>query len=317
MRMRPSEISQVMSTAASQYGLISHRQALCCGLDDTRIHRLLRRREWVCALPDVYAVRPLAAGTDSSRSADGVRLRRAVKAAQLALGPAAVASGPTAARLWGVQGLPRWDGREVHIALPAPCGRGADLPGVRTSTLIVGRHEADRKDRLRLTSPGRTLRDTVPTVDRATAVALMDSALYRGLLTWRELLAQPSLNACRPGAEASEPWWGLADPRASTPLETRIRLLCTDAGLPPDDLYPQELVDGKGPLPGRPVWAPLWWRKGALIVDPVGAVPPRLQEELEAARRPMTVLRPTWDDLARPGALTEAVAAVVAAGAGP
>ncbi|WP_026128504.1 transcriptional regulator [Nocardiopsis halophila] len=316
MRIRETEISNVMTTAAAQYGLISHRQALSCGLDDTRIHRLLRRREWVIALPDVYAVRSLSAGAEGARGADGVRLRRAVKAAQLALGPAAVASGPTAARLWGIKGLPRWNGREVHITLPAPCG-APDLPGVRIGTRLVGRHEAARKDRLRVTAPGRTLRDTVLCTDRATAVALMDSALNRGLLPWRELLAQPTLNACRPGAEASEPWWRLADPRATTPLETRIRLLCTDAGVPPDDLYPQGPAEGGDPLPGRAVRAPLWWRRGPLIVDPVGAVPPRLAEELEAARPTATVLRPTWDDLARPEVLVGAVAGALGAGPGP
>ncbi|QBI53070.1 endonuclease domain-containing protein [Streptomonospora litoralis] len=50
-------------------------------------------------------------------------------AAQLSLGPVAFAGAETAARLWSMQGLPRWDGREIHMVIPA-LGAQRHVPGI-------------------------------------------------------------------------------------------------------------------------------------------------------------------------------------------
>src|SRR5690606_41308685 len=131
MRLHPREIREVLDPASRPYGLISHRQARPFGIDDNRIHLLLRRREWGRLLPDVFTVRDACA----DRAASGIGgLRRAVKAAQLALGPVVVASAPTAARLWGMEGLPAWNGGAVHMNVPASCRPGRP-PGLRSSPL--------------------------------------------------------------------------------------------------------------------------------------------------------------------------------------
>lgn len=298
MRLHPREIREVLNTASRQYGLISHRQARHFGIDDNRIHLLLRRREWGRLLPDVYTVRDACA----DRAASGIGgLRRAVKAAQLALGPGAVASGPTAARLWGMEGLPAWNGGAVHMNVPASCRR-VRPPGVRTSTWYVGRHEVACREGLPLTEPARTLRDTVLCVDRDTAVSLMDSALAQGLITGRRLFEQPRLNEARAGGADSERWWWLADPRARSPLETRARLICADAGVSPDDLYHPV------PLPGGgTAHAPLWWERGPVVADPDRRLSPDQDRALRRARPGLRLLRFTTDDLARPQALVAAV----------
>ncbi len=134
-----------------------------------------RRRPY----PRVYAVRSLVDLADPT-----LRLRTTVMAAQLALGGDAFAGGETAARLWGVEGLPAWDHRTVHMVLP---GRGSHrhVPGITLHSWKTLPTEVTRLDggALRVTTPVRTLADTLLGVDRETAVCLMDSAFHQGLVT--------------------------------------------------------------------------------------------------------------------------------------
>ncbi|GAB3494007.1 hypothetical protein GCM10027440_44990 [Nocardiopsis coralliicola] len=298
--LRTADLTDLLDTARGQYGLVSHRQARDHGVDDTGVHLLLRRREWAAALPGVYAVRPVLEGARPDP------LRRAATAARLAVGPSAVVCGTTAARMWGMRGLPPWDGRTVHVSVPAAL-RPPALPGVRAHHWSVARSETADLAGIRLTRPDRTLRDAVLALDRATAVCLMDSAVSAGLLRWRELDAQPALCGQRPGGAASRGWWLLADPRARSPEETRIRLACADAGLCPDGLYHPLHLPGQAVL-----FAPLWWACGA-VADPCGFLAPEERALLGRARPDVRFVEFTAADLIGPAGIVRAAGRVLGA----
>ncbi|WP_235939961.1 hypothetical protein [Occultella kanbiaonis] len=76
----------------------------------------------------------------------------------------------------------------------------------------------------------------LPELDRDTAVAVIDSALFRGLLTDQSLAVVRERVRGRRGAARLHEWWPLVDGRAESPVETHARLDCVDAGRPPDDL---------------------------------------------------------------------------------
>lgn len=296
-----------MQAAADQYGLVSRRQALNRGLSDSEIRRLLHEGHWQRRHPGVYAVRTL---TDQS-SATG-RLRTAVMAALLAIGPAAVATGPTAAYLWGMQGLPQWDRRTVHLNVPG--GARCLFSGVTVNACVLRADETVRRAGIRLTAPGRTLCDTALSTPKEVAVSLMDSARNAGLLTEVEFAALRLANTGRRGQRASAPWWALSDPRAQSPLETRIRLICSDAGLPPDDLqHPLALPDEH-----TTVYGDLWWNRGPVLVEADGAGPHSLpgplfrdrhrQNTLLRAYPGLKLLRFGWRDLRHPATMVTEIA---------
>lgn len=244
---------------------------------------------------------------DHPAAAERGGLPSAVAAARLALGPAAFASERTAARLWGIQGLPPWDGA-VHMTFPA-AGTPRKVPGITLHTWATDPADTTVLGGLRLTAPGRTLRGTLLRVDRYTAVCLLDSALNRGLVSPADLPGLTAANAGRPGCTRSLPWWGLADGRAQSPLETRVRLVCADGGVPPDDLQ-HPFYDDHGRLIAV---GDLWWRDRRLLVEADGRGPHerpdallhdrRRQNALTLAHPGIRILRFTWADLTVPRAI--------------
>ncbi|WP_017624018.1 type IV toxin-antitoxin system AbiEi family antitoxin domain-containing protein [Nocardiopsis chromatogenes] len=256
-----TDLRRAHRTASCQYGLITADQARACGLSRTDIRRLLDAHRWrtAFALPGVYCVRPFP----EARSAPLLPLFRHAQAAQLALGPRAVASGATAARLWGLQGSQSLQVREhpLHFTLPRP-PKAVDPAHIRTNTWRIAPREVTLRHGLRITTSERTLRDAVLHSDRDTAVALMDSAIHLGLVSADRLPALAAANSGRPGCRRSRAWWPLSDGRAENPVQTRIRLACTDAGIPPDELqHPLPLADGST------TYANLWWNRGPVAVE--------------------------------------------------
>jgi hypothetical protein len=289
--------------AAEQYGVLSWAQVLECGLGDSDVRRLRRQGVWRRLFPRVYCVQELA----PDRSNTQALMLTTVMAAQLALGPRSFASAETAARLWGLQGLPPWDRREIHMTIPA-LGAQRHIRGITLHTYDTEPHEiTTRADGIRLTIPGRTLRDVVLRVDRASAVSLMDSSQHQGLLTSEDLPLLEAANLQRRGCRRTRAWWHLTDGRAQSPLETRIRLVCVDGGLPPDDLQ------HPFPIPDLDVtyYGDLWWEKLRTLVEADGAGPHSGPEALFQDRRRqnailraypgLRILRFTWADLQQPG----------------
>lgn len=240
------------------------------------------------------------------------RLRCLAMAAQLALGPRACAAGPTAARLWGMRGLDGWDGREVHMVVP-----GLKTPrkptGVEPHAWDVRPEEVVVVGGVRVTDPGRTLRDVLPGQSREVAVCLMDSALEQGLIRVGEVEALNDAMRGRCGCVDVRRWWEPADGRAQSPLETRIRLICRDGGVPPDELQ-RRFTDREG----RTVAVvDFWWREARLIGEADGIGPHSTpcalardrerQNALQVLYPDVRIVRFTWADLRRSEYITALV----------
>lgn len=101
-----------------------------------------------------------------------------------------------------------------------------------------------------VTGVPRTLADLVPVLSRLDGLAVLDSALAEHALDPAGTARARELVAGRRGPLAVADLWDLADGRAESPLESRARLRCVDAGLSPDDL--QVVVrDAHGRIIGR------------------------------------------------------------------
>ncbi|RNL86564.1 hypothetical protein [Halostreptopolyspora alba] len=295
--------------AAQQYGFVTRDQALACGADDGIVRRLLRGRHWARVYPRVYAVRGLCEPADEDQ-----RLHQRVMAAQLALGRAAFAGGDTAARLWGMQGLPPWNGRDVHMVIPA-LGAQRHVRGIHLHTWDTADDEITATETgIRLSTPGRTLRDTLLHVDRETGVCLIDSALNHGLVHPADIPTLDAANRRRRGSRRVRGWWPLSDGRAQSPLETRIRLVCVDGGLPPSDLQ-RVFTDARGRIIAV---ADLWWEDLRVIGECDGLAPhgqPKTlahdrqrQNALQTYYPDSRIVRFTWEDIYRPAYVLATVA---------
>lgn len=312
--LRADPHTAVLGIAARQYGLLTWEQAMNTGLAWSDIRRFLRAGKWGHPLPRVYSVRALLGFDDPEQ-----HLRTKVMAAQLALGPRSFAGAETAAHLWRMQGLPRWDGETVHMVLPA-LGAQRHIRGIVLHTWDTLPDEVTDLDGvLRLTTPGRTLRDTLLRVGRDTAVCLMDSVLSQGLVDEEEFEHLETANRGRRGCVRVRPWWFLADGRSQSPLETRVRLICADGGLPPTELQ-RPFHDGSGRLIGV---VDFWWENLRVIGEADGIGPHSLpavlardrsrQNDLQVWHPGTRLVRFTWQDLKRPQYI---LATLIKAGAG-
>ncbi len=123
-----------------------------------------------------------------------------------------------------------------------------------------------------VTTPQRTVLDLVLSSDRLRAVSILDSALNGKLIDPADIPDMRRRGWRRRGAAIARGWWDLADGRAQSPLETDVRLIATDADMPPDELqYP--VRDSWGTLLGYGDLA--WLRPGrrTLIAEADGKEP--------------------------------------------
>ena len=148
-----------------------------------------------------------------------------LEAERCRLGPDVAFSGRTAAWLHTLS----VDPFPIEVAIPG----GAVLPriGVRR-----GRLEDDEVIAVRgfvATSLPRTLRDLGAALPLVDLVALVDEALHRRLTRLPALWRYAAESAGRRGAPALRRALALADPAAESPMESRLRVMLVEAGLPP------------------------------------------------------------------------------------
>ncbi|WP_033338455.1 DUF559 domain-containing protein [Catenuloplanes japonicus] len=150
-------------------------------------------------------------------------------AAQLAMPSSAAIGGLSAAYLWNVDLL----APDEPVSIIVPGRQGI----VNQSMLRVIRGELPRGDvemftGLRVTTPARTAFDLGRGADRVHAAIAVDAMLHRRAVSLAEL---------HRAADAHPGWRGvmkfrdilrLAEPGAASPMETRLRLVITDGGLP-------------------------------------------------------------------------------------
>jgi hypothetical protein len=179
--------------------------------------RQLRGRSWRRLFPDVYV----------HVDVDLTHELRARAATRL-LYPGAVVTGRSAAVLWGVP----LAGPEDDVELTSPPGsHPVRVAGIRMRRADLEERHVLRWRDVRVTSPeaaavelagGRDLDEAVVAVDRLVVAGGADLAVVRRL-------ADAALG---PGCRRARRACALADGRAESPQETRLRLLIGRSGLP-------------------------------------------------------------------------------------
>lgn len=190
----------------------------------------LRGKSWTRVGYGLYA--------PSNQPADRVSLLAAVARG---LPDQAAFSGRTAAWMLGLDVEPL---SPLDVTVPPGCGVShAAGASVRRAQL----DDADVVVRygLRTTSIGRTLCDLAWRLQLTEAVAVADMALYAKTIRAADLAAWIDRNRGTKGIRRLQIVAGLADGRAQSPMESRLRMLLMDAGLPrPESQVPIFDVNG-------------------------------------------------------------------------
>lgn len=284
-------LSRVHDFARRQHGVLTVAQSRRLGVDRALLRRLVRRGEW----------QPLHFGTYWIRPRDEPGLHTRVSAAQLSCSGRVVAVGPTAARLWGLQGA---DGRDptLHLACPGYRQPRGDLVfhklGRRETTVLRG---------LEVTTLRQTLADVLLTEQPMVAVSLLESALHQRLLLPADLPALDTLLCGHAGVEQARQLLCRGDWRAESPLETRNRLVCADDGMPPEILQwvlPDPTSGVRYRLDaGYPTrWVAMEADGRSVHDQPLALHADReRQNALLSAYPGLVILRFAWQDSLRPG----------------
>jgi len=314
--MDPSSRAAVERLSIGQAGVVSRQDACSFGLNQDDIRRLLRRGQWRRLYRGTYLVDADVRG--------GVPRRSWMWAALLAYGPSSCLVGATGLELHGVQGLPVE--RRLYVGvLPTRSHRPRppfsiepsgvdDSPGVLVRQIAIHPDEVTSVDGLTVTVTARALADAGLTLDRTHAMCVLDSALNLGKVTEERVQQLGDDCVGRPGVRRLRELLPLADGRAQSPLETRVRLACIDAGLAPDDL--QYVVrDRWGRLLGIADLA--WWRcrRRALVAEADGvdahSAPHALLHDRRRANdftlAEVDTVRFTWADAVRPAYIASVI----------
>ncbi len=301
--------------AGKQGWLLCAGQARAAGLTPHQIRVALRNRGLASLYPGVYLLDPDLAGE--------APLRTWWSAALMAHGPRSCLVGWTGARAIGAAGLPPADpsidvavvgvGSRHRRPTEAPFLNVVDGPPIVVRQWPVRADEVEMVQGLRVRRPPLTLVDAALCLDRVHALCLFDWGLHAGVFTPAELIAMTGSCRRRPGVIHVRQAAALADGRAASPLESRVRLACVDGQLAPDELqYP--VRDASGRIVG---YGDLAWlqRHRPLIGEADGREPHSLPEAVLHDRRRANefvigccdIVRFTWADSLRPAYIRQTV----------
>lgn len=232
----------IFALARVQAGLVSTKQCLQLGIGSNTRARLVASGRWGRPTRGLYAIPAATVGADEWGHAHA----RAVWTALLLEPEDVMPVGLTALALHGVWGLPQ----EVGVQVTYGRGRRA-----RSRSGIIARQFAKPLETVlvgdrQVPTVTTALIQALPEVGRTLAVVLLDSALNRGLASVQELERVRRGVRGRRGAARLHAVWPLVDGRSESPIETRARLECIDAGLEPTSLQ-VELDDGQGEFVAR------------------------------------------------------------------
>jgi hypothetical protein len=286
-------LSQLLQLAARAGGVLPVTVALSLGWSRDQLRTLVLELGWsrpvtgLLAAPGVAAAHPL------------VRLR-----ALQARHPYLVVSHRTAAVLLGIDVLRRPgepDPLEGELECIDPRAERPRVrrPGFRVHRSALSAGEVMTVRGLRLTSSVRTVTDLLRSGQRNFAVAALDTALRKRLVSLAEVAAalEEGSQLCRRRAWEA---FRLADPRAESVSESEARLAMHDAGLRPRS---QALVL----TPGGVRRLDFLFEAEGLGVEPEGRRhhwtrpghqrDARRFNDLGACRKVRHVLRYTWEDV--------------------
>ncbi|WJK42214.1 DUF559 domain-containing protein [Solwaraspora sp. WMMA2056] len=169
-------------------------------------------------------------------------------AATLRLPRGAAVYGLSAAYLWGVDLLPRRAGSRptpVHVALPKTA---RPEPHERVSYVYraLERQDITTFTGVPLTTEVRTAFDLGRSLPRAEALGALDALLRHRATTREKLTAYVDAHPGRRKIKQLRELLMLAEPLSESPMESRLRLLPHDAGLP----KPTPQYEVRTPAPG-------------------------------------------------------------------
>ncbi len=241
-------------------------------------------------------------------AADAGDLHAGLRAGMAHIGPEAVGVVGSAAIVHGLQGLPpSW---RPQIALPPGLER-VQRRGIELHFWDIPDRHIATVDGLRITAVIRTLADVCRVLQRHHAVGLVDSALAQGQITVDQFTEVLALMARRRNCVAGRRHLGEARVGAQSPGETRVRLMLTDAGLPPDRLQ-VPVHDAAGRLIGIGDLGYDLPDGGRLIIEfdgrsvhglPAAVLDDRRRQNALLSQRGVTILRFAWEDTYSPAAI--------------
>jgi hypothetical protein len=204
--------------AAAQHGAFTTAQAMT-SYSRGELRARVRSGRWLEVFTGTYRM---------SAGPPGPRLR--LSAAGLSIGREVAACFHTAAELHGFGVL---DDPVTHVAVRPgeACARRADLWPHQLAL--------DACDVVRLhcgalaTTADRTAVDLARTLPRIDVLPVLDAALTAGACTPESLAAELARHTGQRGIRSARELVPLADPGPDSPQESRLRLHCHDAGLPP------------------------------------------------------------------------------------
>lgn len=203
--------------AASQHGAFTLAQALTC-YTRAEVRARVDSDRWVAVHHGTYRLA-------SAATTPGLR----VASAGLSVGRPLIACLHTAAELHGF-GILIEAATHVATSPSRPLSRRPDLwphqLELRTSDVT------ELGGGIWATTPARTAVELARTLPRLDALPVLDAAIAAGSCTRDSLADELCLHAGRPGVVQARELVGIADGRAESPQESRLRLRCHDARLP-------------------------------------------------------------------------------------
>jgi very-short-patch-repair endonuclease len=203
--------------------------------------------------------------------------------------PGAVISHLSAADAWGLE-IPFRDRADDRVHVTVPEGSRAESRiDRRLYRLALAETDVVRRGALPVTSPVRTWRDLAGVLTPPALLAVSDQ-LVNGLASRHdladELLRRPSGRGCARARRALP----LADPRAESPMESVVRWLIHEAGLPAPELQ-FGVRDGVGAFIAR---ADLAWPDRRVIVEFDGDVHRQRDVFVKDLRRQNRLVAAGW-----------------------
>ncbi len=171
----------------------------------------------------------------------------------------AALAGAVAARRWGLD-VPR--PAKPDVIIPPGAGVSGRVEGrVRRVKLAAG--DVVDRDGLPVTSPLRTCLDLACHFPLVEAVVAVDQALHAGLVQLAALTGYVARHHKIPGLNQARLVLELAEAKAESPMESRLRLLLVRAGLPRPEAQ-VSLTNTRGAFLGR---VDLFYRDASLAIE--------------------------------------------------
>ena len=169
-------------------------------------------------------------------------------AVRLILPKLAVVWGLTAAWLYGLD-VRREDDLDIHVSFPAG-KRIRRRPGLRVSEESLAPTDIHDMNGLQLTTPVRTTFDCLRLERGSNRLVVADAMMHAGLVTVPDLAAYFASKTRLRNLRIAEQLIADIEPLSESPMETRTRLVLTNAGLP-RPVAQFEVRNSRGVFAGR------------------------------------------------------------------